>query len=67
MSFFLRQLMNSLGTFFRTIRAFFVRRFTGVTAKFRQFTNFSRNATKAATASVQGAAAAMKKPSARED
>ncbi len=67
MSFFLRQLMNSLGTFFRTIRAFFSRQITGVSGKFRQLTNFSRNATKAATATVQGAAAAMKKPSERGD
>ncbi len=67
MSFLLRQLMNSCGVFIRTFRAFFLRKFTAVTARFRQVTNFSRNATKVASASFQGAAAAVKKPTKRED
>lgn len=39
----------------------------GIAAYFRRITNFSRSATKVAADSVQGAAAAMKKPTKRED
>lgn len=63
----LRQLTASFGIFFRTIRAFFTRRLMGVTSYLRRITNFSRQATKVASASVQGAAAAVKKPTRRED
>ena len=67
MSFFIRQLINSFGVFFRTIRAFFSRKLAGVSARFRQITNFSRNATKVASASFQEAATVVKKPTKRED
>lgn len=63
----LRQLISSFGIFFRTIRAFFTRRLMGVTSYFRRATNFSRQATKVASESVQGVAAAVKKPTKRED
>ena len=63
----LRQLISSFGIFFRTIRAFFTRRLMGVTSYLRRITNFSRQATKVASASVQGVAAAVKKPTKRED
>lgn len=62
-----RQLFSSFGIFFRTIRAFFTRRFIGLGARLRRITNFSRHATKVASASFQGAATAMKKPTRRED
>ncbi len=63
----LRQLISSFGIFFRTIKAFFTRRLMSVAAYFRRITNFSRQATKVANASFQGAAAAVKKPTKRED
>lgn len=63
----LRQLFNSFGIFFRTIRAFFARKLVGLWAYVRRITNFSRQATKVATTSFQGAAAAVKKPTKRED
>lgn len=66
-SYLLRQLFNSFGIFFRTIRAFFTRKLAGLTAYVRRITNFSRHATKVATSSFQGAAAAVKKPTKRED
>lgn len=64
---FFRQIFNSFGIFFRTIRAFFTRRFIGLGARIRRVTNFSRHATKVATESFQGAATALKKPTRRED
>ena len=67
LSYLLRQLFNSLGIFFRTIRAFFTRKLTGAWAYLRRVTNFSRQATKVATSSFEGAAAAMKKPTKRAD
>lgn len=67
LSYFFRQLFNSFGIFFRTIRAFFTRKLVGMTARLRRMTNFSRKATKVAADSFQGAAAAMKKPTRRED
>ena len=62
-----RQIFNSFGIFFRTIRAFFTRRLTGLGARLRRVTNFSRHATQVASASFQGAATALKKPTKRED
>jgi len=67
LSRFLRQFINSFGIFFRTIRAFFTRKLTGLGARLRRFSNFSRYAGKVASSSFQGAASAMKKPSRRED
>ena len=67
LSYLLRQLTNSFGIFFRTIRAFFTRKLVGAWSYLRRITNFSRQATKVATASFQGAAAAVKKPTKRED
>lgn len=61
------QLIRSFGIFFRTIRAFFTRRLVGITARARRLTNFSRQATKVASESLQGAASLAKKPSRRED
>ena len=66
-SYLLRQLFGSFGVFFRTIRAFFTRKVAGAQANVRRMTNFSRNATKVATASFQVAATAVKKPSKRAD
>ena len=63
----LRQLIASLGIFFRTIRAFFTRRLLGIRSYLRRITNFSRQATKVASASVQGVTAAVQKPTKRED
>ena len=61
------QLIRSFGIFFRTIRAFFTRRLVGLTARVRRLFNFSRNATKIAASSLQGAASLAKKPTRRED
>lgn len=63
----LRQLFNSFGIFFRTIRAFFTRKLTGAWAGLRRITNFSRQATKVATSAFAGAATAIQKPTKRED
>ena len=67
LSYLLRQLINSFGIFFRTIRAFFTRKLMGAWTYVRRITNFSRQATRVATSSFQGAAAAVKKPTKRED
>lgn len=67
LSYFFRQMINSLGIFFRTIRAFFTRRLTGLGARIRRITNFSRQATRVASESFQEAAAAIQKPTKRED
>ena len=61
------QLIRSFGIFFRTIRAFFARRLVGLTARIRRLFNFSRNATRLAASSLQGAASLAKKPTRRED
>ncbi len=61
------QFIRSLGIFFRTIRAFFTRKLVGLSARLRRLFNFSRNATKIAMSSLQGAAAMAQKPSKRED
>ena len=53
MGYFFSQLTRSIGVFFRTLRAFFVRRLMGVTTFFRRLLNFSRHATKAAASSLQ--------------
>ena len=63
----IQQLFNSFGVFFRTIRAFFTRKLTGVWAYLRRITNFSQQATRVATKSFQSAATAIKKPTKRED
>lgn len=67
LSYLWNQLIRSAGVFVRTIRAFFTRRMTGVTSRVRRVTNFSRNATRAATASVQSAVSVAQKPTKRED
>ena len=67
LSHLLTQLLRSFGIFFRTIRAFFSRSLTGVWARVRRMTNFSRQATKVAADSLQSAAALTKKPTARRD
>ena len=67
LSYLLRQLTNSFGIFFRTIRAFFTRKLVGAWSYLRRITNFSRHATKVATKSFQGAAVAVKKPTKRAD
>lgn len=67
LSYFFQQIVSSFGIFFRTIRAFFTRRLTGIVARLRRMTNFSRQATKVASDSFQGAAAAVQKPTKRED
>ncbi len=67
LSHFFRQLLNSVGIFFRTLRAFFTRKLVGVGARLKRLTNFSRQATKVASESLQGAAAAIQKPTKRED
>ena len=61
------QFLRSFGIFFRTIRAFFTRQLVGLGARIRRMTNFSRQATKVASASLQSAVAAAKKPTKRED
>ena len=66
-SYLLRQLFNSFGIFFRTIRAFFTRKLVGIGSYLRRITNFSRQATKVASSSFQVAATAVKKPTKRED
>ncbi len=63
----LTQLLRSFGIFFRTIRAFFTRRLTGLWARLKRFTNFSRQATKVAADSLQSAATIAKKPTSRGD
>lgn len=67
LSYLLRQFFNSLGIFFRTIRAFFTRKITQIGAYFRRITNFSRQATKVASTSFGAAVTAVKKPTKRED
>ena len=67
LSYLWNQLIRSAGVFVRTIRAFFTRRMTGITSRVRRVTNFSRNATKVATASVQSAVSVAQKPTKRED
>lgn len=67
LSYLWNQLVRSGGVFVRTIRAFFIRRMTGIISRVRRVTNFSRNAARLATASVQSAVSAAQKPTKRED
>ena len=67
MSYFLNQFIRSISVFFRTLKAFFARKLMGIGAKLRRLTNFSRSATKAASASLQGVMSAAQKPSERSD
>lgn len=66
-NYFLTQLIRSITTFGRVIRAFFTRRLAGVTSFVRRITNVSRGAAKAANAAVQSAVSVSQKPSKRED
>ncbi len=63
----LNQLIRGICTFGRTIRAFVIRRCTGIVSFFRRMTNVSRGAAKAANSAVQSALSASQKPSKRED
>ena len=56
-----------MATFFRTLRAFFVRKAVGFTSRLRRLTNFSRHATKAASSSLQGVVSAAQKPTGPDD
>lgn len=67
LSHIMTQLFRSFGIFFRTIRAFFTRRLVGLWSRLRQLTNFSRQATKIASDSLQSAASMVKNPTSRED
>ena len=67
MGYFFSQLTRSVGVFFRTLRAFFVRRLMGVTTFFRRMLNFSRHATKAAASSLQDVVTAGKNPTSQAD
>ena len=67
MSYFFSQLTRSIGVFFRTVRAFFVRRLMGIATFFRRLLNFSRHATKAASSSLQEVMTAGKKPTSPDD
>ena len=67
MNYLLYQLTRSVATFFRTLRAFFTRKIVGIGARLRRLTNFSRHATKAASASLQGVVSAAQKPTGPED
>ena len=67
MGYFFSQLTRSIGVFFRTLRAFIVRRLMNVTTFFRRLLNFSRHATKAASASLESVVTAGKKPTSEAD
>ncbi len=67
MNFFLNQLTRSIGVFIRTFRAYFRRRIVGAVARVRRLTNLSRNATKAASSSLQGVMSAAQKPTQPSD
>ncbi len=67
MNYFFTQIIRSIGVFFRTLKAFFSRKLMGIGAKFRRLTNFSRNATKVASSSLQGVMTAAQKPTERKD
>ena len=67
MNYILHQLTRIFGVFFRTLRSFFSRRITGISARIRSLTNFSRHATKVASASLQGVMSAAQKPSQPSD
>ena len=67
MGYFFSQLTRSIGVFFRTLRAFFVRKMMGITTAIRRLTNFSRHATKVAASSIQGVVGAAQKPTSPSD
>ncbi len=67
MNYFFSQLARSIGIFFRTLRAFFVRKMMGITTAVRRILNFSRHATKVATSSIQGVVTAAQKPTSESD
>ncbi len=67
MGYLFSQFKRSVGVFFRTIRAFLSRKLLGVGTALRRLTNFSRNATKAATSSIQEVVSAAQKPSGPSD
>lgn len=67
MNYFFSQLIRSIGVFFRTLRAFVVRRLMNVTTFFRRLLNFSRHATKAAAVSLESVVTAGKKPTSEAD
>ena len=64
---FLSQIFKFFGVFFRTIKAFVLRQFRGITTRIRQLRNLSRGAAKIATSTVQSAASATQKPTKRSD
>ncbi len=67
MRYFFQRLGRSIGVFFRTLRAFFSRKLMSFVSGLRRLTNFSRHATKAASASLQGMASATQNPSKPSD
>lgn len=67
MNYFFYQLSRSIGVFFRTLKAFLTRKIMGVGAYVRRVTNFSRHATKAASASLQGVVSAAQNPTGPSD
>ena len=67
LSYLFTQLKRSIGVFFRTIKAFFTRKLTGLASGLRRLFNFSRHATKAATSSLQDVVSAAQKPSRPSD
>ena len=67
MNYFLNQIVRGLSVFLRTFRAFFSRKLMGVGSRLRRMLNFSRNATKVATSSLQGVMSAAQKPTSRSD
>ena len=67
MSFFFSQLYRSILTFFRTLKAYFMRKTMTISTNLRRLTNFSRSATRVATSSIQGVMSAAQKPTERGD
>ncbi len=66
-TYFINQVLIYIGIFFRTIRAFFLRQAADIARKLKRLANFSRQARKAASASLQSAAAMAKAPTSRND
>lgn len=67
LSYFLTQLIRSLGVVGRTIRTFFIRQGTWLISVFRRFTNVSRGAAKMANSALRSTLTVSQKPSKRED
>jgi len=65
--YFIARLLQGLTVFWRTLRAFVVRRCAGLAALCRRFGNFSRGAVKAANAAAQSLLSVPKNPSRWED